>query len=262
MKSTKTLNNLGILVTRPAHQAEPLCRLITQHGGIPIRFPALEIANVEDTRRLHRQIQQLDKFDIAIFISPNAVNKAISLIKSIGKWPNQIKIAAVGKSSAKALDSSGLIADIFPSLRFNSEALLDLEEMHEVKGKSIIIFRGEGGRELLADTLKNRGAKVEYAECYRRRRPNADTSQIIEQWVNGKIKLVICTSNESLLNLHDMLNPLGRQCLLNTAMVVFSERAANLAMQLGFKSRPLVTKQASDDEILNSILIWSKMHEA
>ncbi|HFE36943.1 MAG TPA: uroporphyrinogen-III synthase, partial [Gammaproteobacteria bacterium] len=106
MTSIKTheLNNIGILVTRPAHQAEPLCRLISQHGGNPIRFPVLEIIDIGDNPHFSNQIQRLNEFDIAIFISPNAAEKAITRIKSVSKWPNHIKIAAVGKSSAKALD--------------------------------------------------------------------------------------------------------------------------------------------------------------
>jgi len=268
MKSTKTpepssqLHNIGVLVTRPAHQAEPLCRLIEQYGGSPIRFPVLEIGDIEDKHLLNAQIARLDEFDIAIFISPNAVNKAIELIRSSRKWPNKIKIAAVGKSSAKALDSLGLIVDIFPLLSFNSEALLELEPMLNVAGKNIIIFRGIGGREHLAETLISRGANVEYAECYRRLKPQTDASEIIKCGISGDIKIIICTSNEGLHNLYDMIGPSGRQWLINTPITVVSERAAELARQLGFKSEVLVSELANDDAILNSIILWSNMKNA
>ena len=266
MKSTKTpeltekLQDIGVLVTRPAHQAEPLCRLIEQHSGIPIRFPTLEIADIENDQNLNSQIQRLDEFDIAIFISPNAVNKAINRIRSNRIWPNKIKIAAVGKSSAKALDSLGLIADIFPSLSFNSEALLELEPMLNVAGKNIIIFRGEGGREHLADTLISRGANVEYAECYRRIRPKSDTSEIIKRGENGEIKIIISTSNEGLQNLHDMIGSSSRKWLINTPIILVSKRAVEFANQLGFTNTH-VSDQANDDAILNSILLWRKMKE-
>lgn len=268
MKSTKTpdpssqLQDIGVLVTRPAHQAEPLCRLIEQYNGTPIRFPVLEIADIEDNHHLSTQIARLDEFDIAIFISPNAVNKAIARIKLSRNWPNKIKIAAVGKSSAKALDSLGLIVDIFPSLSFNSEALLELEPMLNVAGKNIIIFRGVGGREHLAETLRSRGANVEYAECYRRIKPKIDASDIIKRGENGEIKIIICTSNEGLHNLYDMIGPTGRQWLINTPIIVVSERAAELARQLGFNSDTLVSERANDDAILNSILLWSQMKNA
>lgn len=264
MKSTKTpdLSGVGVLVTRPAHQAERLCELIEQHNGTAIRFPVIEIVDIEDSTRLKSQIERLHEFDIAIFISPNAVSNAIANLSSIKNWPKTTKIAAVGKSSAKALDSSGLIADIFPSLHFNSEALLELEAMHDVKGKNIIIFRGEGGRELLAETLLGRGARVEYAECYRRQKPQFNTSPIMKRWANGEINIIICTSNEGLHNLYDMVGQSGRQLLINTPLVVISERAADLAQQLGFTSQPLISKQANDDAILNSILLWNNMKNA
>lgn len=262
MKSTKTheLTNIGVLVTRPAHQAEPLCHLIEQHDGTAIRFPTLEITDTINTQLLDSQIQRLDEFDIAVFISPNAVNKAISRIRSSRNWPNEIKIAAVGKSSAKALDSLGLIADIFPSLSFNSEALLELESMLNVEGKNIIIFRGEGGREHLADTLKSRGANVEYAECYRRIRPETDASEIIERGENGEIKIIISTSNEGLQNLHEMIGHSGRKWLINTPIILVSQRADEFARQLGFTQTQIST-QANDDAILNAILLWRNMRE-
>ncbi len=261
MTSTKTdeLANVGVLVTRPAHQAEPLCRLIDQHGGVPIRFPVLEIVDLEDKRRLMSQIQRLNEFDMAIFISPNAVKKAIHYVGLRANWPSGLKIAAVGESSAKALDRAGLIVDIFPSRRFNSEALLELDAMQHVEGKRIIIFRGEGGRALLGDTLTQRGAEVEYAACYRRQKPEIDASILVNQWINDKIHLIICTSNEGLRNLYDMVGTADRHLLLNTSVIVVSERGADLAVQLGFSSRPLVANRASDDAILNSILLWSKM---
>jgi len=258
----KQLNGVGVLVTRPEHQAQHLSQLIEAQGGKAIQFPVLEIQEIENKTHLIEQIKRLHEYDIAIFISPNAVNKAVNLIQAHRDWPKQVKIAAVGKSSAKALDSLGLMADIFPSKRFNSEALLALEEMQQVRGKKIIIFRGDGGRELLAETLKARGALVEYAECYKRGKPEADVSVLLRHWARGDIKIIVTTSNEGLHNLFDMVGQLGRQWLIKSPMVVISERAADLALQLGFKNRPIVSSQASDEAILNSIVAWSTMHKS
>ena len=250
-----------MLVTRPTHQANALCEAIENLGGSAIRFPVLQIDDVDDTSLLNQQIDSLDSYDIAIFISPNAVKKAVNLIQARKKWPNNVKIAAVGKTSAKALDSLGLIADIFPSRRFNSEALLSLEEMQDVSGKNIIIFRGEGGRELLAETLKSRGARVEYAECYKRSKPKADVSVLLKHWARGEINIIITTSNEGLHNLYDMVGQLGRQWLIKTPMIVISDRGADLALQLGFKQRPIVSSQASDEAIVNALIEWQSVQK-
>jgi len=254
--SNTSLKGVGVLVTRPEHQADELCNRIEALGGTSIRFPVLQIDDIKDQTQLNEQIDRLDMFDIAIFISPNAVNKAVNLIQARKKWPQGTKIAAVGKSSAKALDSLGLIADIFPSRRFNSEALLSLEEMQEMKGKNIIIFRGDGGRELLAETLKARGANVEYAECYKRSKPEADISALLRHWARGEINITVTTSNDSLHNLYDMVGQLGRQWLIKTPMIVVSERGAELATQLGFKIQPIISSQASDEAIIDALVEW------
>lgn len=263
MTTNNPLSGVGVLVTRPEHQADALCQRIEDLGGTTVRFPVLQIDDIDDSTHLYTQIDRLDTFDIAIFISPNAVKKAVNVIQSKHQnkkeWPESVKIAAVGKTSAKALKDLGLKAEIFPSKRFNSEALLSLEEMQDISGKNIIIFRGEGGRELLAETLKERGAKVEYAECYKRSKPDADVSTLLRHWSRGEINVVVTTSNEGLHNLYDMVGQLGRQWLTKSTMIVVSERGADLAMQLGFKHRPIVSLQASDEAIIQAVLEWHSL---
>lgn len=250
------LAGVGVLVTRPAHQAEALCRLIEAAGGRPIQFPALEILDVDDTGPLLALIDRLDAFDIAIFISPNAVNKALNLIRGRRPLPPTLRLAAVGKGSAKALTANGLKPDIYPASRFDSEALLELPAMQDVSGKKIAIFRGDGGRELIAETLRNRGAEVEYAECYRRAAPKGDIGSLLKRWARGEVNIVTVTSTETLRNLFDMVGQLGRQWLQKAPVVVVSVRAAELARELGCKVEPIVASQASDEAILQAIESW------
>lgn len=250
----------GVVVTRPEHQADNLCRLIESEGAKALRFPVLEIVDTKNMAALNAIIARLEQFDIAIFISPNAVTKAANLIHAQRNWPENLKIAAVGRASAKALDKVNLATDIFPKTRFNSEALLELEEMQDVAGKKIVIFRGEGGREVLAETLKLRGAIVEYAECYRRSKPETDTSQLMKAWARGEIDIVTVTSNEGLANLFDMLGQLGRNWLQKTPLVVVSERGAEFARELGFKSEIIISEQASDESLLDAIKQWRQTH--
>ncbi len=252
------LSGINVLVTRPETQAENLAQQIQQLGGNAIRFPVIQIAAIEDNSKLLHLIDKLEEYDIAIFVSPNAVKNSAELIQHRRSWPTQLKIAAVGKSSAKALDSMGLIADIFPSVRFNSEALLELPAMQAVEGKKIIIFRGEGGRETLATTLELRGAHVQYAECYRRIKPNVNIAPLLEHWKNDEIDIVVTTSNEGLQNLYDMAGQAGRLYLVNSPLIVFSERAKILALQLGFVNQVIVLAQASDEAIVNAIVQWHK----
>ncbi len=246
-----------MLVTRPHNQAENLARLIEQEGGEAIRFPVIEIAEPKDTQALLTIIDRLDKFTLAIFISPNAVNRAMNLILARrGGLPPNLRIACVGRGSARELKHFGLDDVIVPTGRFDSEALLELPEMQQVAGDKIVIFRGEGGRELLGDSLKARGANIEYAECYRRMRPNADVTPLLRRWARGEVDIVSVTSVDGLHNLFDMLGKAGQQWLIRTPLVTVSERMTEVCRELGFKAEPQIAAQASDEAVVEAIKAW------
>lgn len=234
-----------VLVTRPLPQAENLAKLIEAAGGKAILFPVLEILDATDTVTINSMIDRLDEFDIAIFISPNAVNKAMNLIRARRDLPAGLKMAAVGRGSGRELKRYGILEIIAPATQFDSEHLLALPEMQQVSGKRIIIFRGEGGRELLGDTLVARGAHVEYAECYRRQKPSADAAGLLRSWARGEVHAVSVTSTESLRNLFDMVGKLGREWLKKTPIFVPHERIAEAARELGVTQ---VSVTAAGDE--------------
>ena len=251
------LQGVRVLVTRPRDQAEKLALLIEDEGGEAIRFPVIEIAEPKDTQALLAVIDRLGQFGLAIFISPNAVNRSMNLILArLGTWPRNVRIACVGRGSARELKHFGAGNVIVPAGRFDSEALLALPELKQVTGSKIVIFRGEGGRELLGDTLKSRGAKIEYAECYRRTRPSADVTPLLQRWARDEIDIVSLTSVDGLHNLFDMLGPTGQQRLSRTPIIVVSTRMAEICRELGFKTEPLVAAQASDEAILEAIKTW------
>ena len=249
-----------MLVTRPLHQAENICSLIESQGGTVHRFPVIEIAEPRDTAKLVGILQRLNEFDIAIFISPNAVERGIKAIMEQGGLPDHIKVAAVGKGSARELSKQGVSVDVFPTHQFNSEALLEMTEMQSVSGKRIIIFRGEGGRELLADTLSSRGAIVEYAECYRRIKPSIDTNDLVNQLSEGRLDIITVTSNEGLKNLYDLVDEPGRSDLLKLPLTVVSERTRQLAQKLGFIIPAIIADNASDEMLVQAIAHWYESH--
>ena len=227
------LSGKGILVTRPSHQAEQLERLIREAGGRPILFPVIEILDVEDLRPLLAIIGRLEEFDLAVFIGPNAVDKAMNLIAARGGLPAGLKVAAVGKGSARELKRHGVGGVWVPEGRFDSEGLLELPVMHDVAGRQVVIFRGDGGRELLGDTLAARGASVTYAECYRRSRPGADAAALLRSWARGEVHAVTVTSGEGLHNLFDMVGKLGQQWLKKTPLFAVHPRIGQVARELG-----------------------------
>jgi len=222
-----------IVVTRPAGQNERLAEMIRAEGGEPIVFPVLEILDLEDTRALVAAADRLDEYDLAVFISPNAVDKALNVIGARREWPQGLRAATIGRASERALARYGVTDVIAPSGRFDSEALLALPQLADVQGWRVVVFRGDGGRELLGDTLRERGATVDYIECYRRVRPNADIEPLLKRWGRGEVDAVTVSSSEGLRNLYDMLGKLGQAWLKRTPLLAPHARIAENARALG-----------------------------
>jgi len=233
LSCNRQLTGVGVLITRPVHQAGDLVARISELGGTPWLFPVLEISDIEIKQPLLDLIARLDSFDLAIFVSPNAVEKSIPLILKCRSWPVDLDAATVGPGSACLLRQYGISKIFVPSDGSDSEALLRMPQLQQVQGKHIVIFRGNEGRKLLGDTLKQRGAEVEYVECYRRHKPETDPSPLLEQWRRNKIQAVIVTSSEGLDNLFDMIGETGQQLLKSSTLFTAHARIAQKAKELG-----------------------------
>jgi len=251
-----SLEGLTVVNTRPKYQAESLSDIIRKAGGTAVEFPVIEIAPLKDPHTLKAKIKKLYEADIAIFISVNAVDAAMTISDSYKQWPENVMIASVGQATALKLDYYGLTASIKASGPFNSEALLLLPELQNLTGKKVVIFRGVGGRELLADTLRARGAFVEYIECYRRLIPASDPTRLYQCWDEGRKPLIVVTSNEGLRNLLTMVNNEHQRNLLSSALVVVGERAVGLASELGFKQKPVLSSTVTNKAIFEAIQNW------
>lgn len=253
------LTGLHVVVTRPRGQEQKLCELIKAAGGVSLHYPVLEIEDSPQQPQLVEQLQQLARFDLVIFISPNAVARGMNLINAQGGLPDGIQTATVGRGSGRELKRLlGREPDIVPAKQFNSEGLLALPEMQQMAAKRVMIVRGEGGRELLADTLRERGAEVEYAEVYRRGRPEVDNSALMHAWARNEIDIIVLTSGEGLRNLYDMVGQLGRQWLRKTPILVINERLAQLARELGLDLPPIIAAEASDSGIVAALDAWHR----
>lgn len=246
-----------VLVTRPAQQAHELRALIEGAGGRAHLLPVIEIAPPRDPQILGRLLAQLDHFDIAVFVSSNAVHSACAALAGRA-WPARLRLAAVGRGSATALAEHGLHAHIRPPRDFSSEGLLALAELQRVAGLRVIIFRGEAGRELLADTLRARGAEVVYAEVYRRAFPPAGGAALQRIATTQDIDTIVVSSNEGLHNLYELAGVALRRWLLERQLIVISERTAHLAVELGFRHPARVAAEASDAGLLAAILEWRR----
>lgn len=256
MTTLLPLAGLKIAVTRPRDQAAPLTRRIEQVGGIPLLFPLLDIAAVPDSQALHEQVSRITQFDLAIFISPNAVQYGMAAIRAMGELPQKLKIATVGQGSAKALRELGVADVIAPAERFDSEGLLALPELQDVAGWRVLIFRGDGGRELLGDTLKARGATVEYAACYRRSKPQQDAAVLLDAAPDA----LTVMSSEALGYLWQMLDEAQRDRVCGIPLFVPHQRIAELAQRQGWRQVRLT--EAGDDGLLSALIAWAQRRTA
>ena len=247
----KPLAGKGIVVTRPAHQAHALTRLISGAGGKPLPFPVIEIRDIEDPAPVLALIDRLHEFNVAIFVSPNAAEKGLALVKARRAWPQKLKAAAVGSGGVKALQRHGVTDVIAPQGRYDSEALLELPAFSLVYGKRFVVFRGAGGRELISETLTERGALVEYAECYRRVRPDNDVAPLLRAWERNELDAIAVTSSEGLHNLLDMIGARGRELALRTPVFVPHPRIAETASGLGV--RKVIVTGPGDDGLLTGL---------
>ncbi len=244
----KPLAGLKIIVTRPREQAMQLAQSIEQFGGKPLLFPLLEISPAEDQEKLRAQVGQIARFDLIIFISPNAVKYGMA---AIGTLSPGIRVASVGQGSARALRESGFTNVIAPTERFDSEGLLALPELQDVRGWNVAIMRGDGGRELLGDTLKARGATVEYVTRYQRSKPSFDAAVLRAAQPDA----FTVTSSEALVYLWEMFPASGKELLAAIPLFVPHQRIGALAREQGW--RQVYQTASGDDGLLAGLVAWA-----
>ena len=245
------LAGVNIVVTRPREQATQLAEAIVKLGGNCIMFPLLDIAAVADKQPLRAVAARLHEYQLAIFISPNAVRYAMEVIQQTCALPQTLQIATVGLGSAKALLELGVKKVISPTVQFDSEALLALPELQDVLGKKIIIFRGDPGRTLLGDTLLSRGATLEYATCYHRTKTQLEVAAIN----NAMVDAIYISSSEALQILWQMLDTTAREKFSAVTLFVSNARIAVAAQTQGWMN--IITVKDSDAALLNALISWA-----
>ncbi len=260
--SDHSLAGLRVLVTRARHQSAGLVTLIEQHGGTAIRFPVIEILPARDPRAARAAMAKLDDFALVIFVSPNAVEHGLAMLDTARVPQTRAAFAAVGESTAAALAQAGLASVLRPAGSASSEALLALPELGAtaVAGCEILIVRGEGGRQLLGDTLSKRGARVTYAEVYRRAAPKVNGGGLGSGGGNGGIDTIVITSLAGIENLFAMLGADAAGWLKEAGYVVVSERLAAHARALGIKEQPVIAAGADDRALLEALHRWRAAH--
>ncbi len=241
------LFNKTILITRPAGREKNLKRLIEQAKAYVIHYPVISIQPPSelDIKQLDILQEQLQSFTMAIFISRTAVEQSLVYFPVL---PEHLFIASIGAKTTQALEQHNISVQL-QAPEFTTESLLatDKFQMPEIKGQRILIFRGNGGRQTLGDTLIQRGAQIRYVEIYQRTIPPLPPLSL--QQINS-LNAITISSNEGLDNLVTLME--DPSLLIDVPIFVPSPRAATLAREHGFKT--IVTaKNATDEAIFNAL---------
>jgi uroporphyrinogen-III synthase len=243
--------NVCVLVTRPKNQAEVLCRLLEQAGCLSRRLPVIEIEALQQPKNTFF-LEKVAGYDWLVFVSVNAVKFSLAVWPQAQQILCKQKIAAVGLATAQAIEAVGMDVDVIPESGFNSEALLAALSEQQVSGQKILIVRGQGGREWLAEHLRSLGAEVDYYEVYRRIKPPISHQVMIGLDIKNTVDIVTITSNEALENLLDMVDDDVQKVLKLKPLVVISERIRKKALGLGFQ-KIVVTQTPANKDIVTAV---------
>jgi len=248
------LAGVGIVVTRPVRQAAGLAGQLAALGATPIVFPAIVILPPPDRTHLDRVHAALDRYDIAVFVSANAVEYGVPAPQ---RWPATLRAFAPGPGTAAALAATGIGDVTIPATTFDSEGLLALPALAQPAGKRVVIFRGEGGRDALGDALLARGAAVEYVDCYRRAAPRSGAEGLVEVLRDGRAHALTFTSSEGIDNVWALLDADSRACLQRLPAFVPHPRIADRARSLGLTA---VATGGADAGLIAGLLEWFASH--
>lgn len=252
----RPLQGRRVWITRPESQSRSLSQLVEDAGGEGLIIPAIELSKKKIEEEERHLLEHLGAGDIVIFISPNAARFIGQAVTDPASILRDVTVLAVGSGTANALEQEGIADVIAPERGSGSEALLELGVLQEpsVRGRKIVILRGVGGRELLQDTLLQRGADVGIVELYYRGKPHLEAAAAENFWHQSPPDVIVITSGDGLKNLIEITPDRHRQTLFNTPLVVISGRVRDLALASGFNPAPRVAANAGDSDLIQAIL--------
>jgi uroporphyrinogen-III synthase len=245
---------MTILVTRPEPAATELVSRLRSLGKLAWSLPLIEFTPGRDLIHLSKQLAALQPGDLVFLLSQQVVTFAEpALQQSATTWPEALNYYAIGRSTALALHTVSNLKVDYPHARETSEELVRLNRLQQVSGKRALILRGSPGRELLAETLIERGAEVQYCECYQRCEKHYNGATEGRRWRDRGITTLVVTSGEMLQQLFSLFPPIDRrEWLLHCRLVVVSERLATQAAELGWQDID-VADGADNDALLRAL---------
>ena len=248
-----------VVITRPLAQASLFAQQVRAIGRQPVVFPLLTIAALEDDTLLQAALARLTDYALVVFVSPNAID---AVFRQLAQWPVGVAIGIVGEGSRLALQRHGVHAGntqiLAPAAdqRMDSEALFAALDLASLRGKRVLIVRGQSGRDFLSEMLRAEQIEVDHVCAYQRLAPQADAQMLAQlEPLLSTDSVWVITSSEALRNLLALtVTALGSDDVVKLQrqkILVSHQRIAETAQSLGFDS---VVVCGSGDERLIAAL--------
>ena len=255
-RASGPLSRVNVLITRPVMPASRTAMRVAALGATPFIFPTLIIEPPANGAPLKAALAHIDEYYAAFFVSPSAAEMALAPLSSTPfKLPSALHVFAPGPGTAEELSRLGVEQIQMPESSFDSEGLLALASLQPdaVKGKRIVIFRGNDGRELMREVLVARGARVDAITAYHRRAPSTPATGLLELLRGGSINAISAMSSDAITNLVALIPAAERaQILLATRVYASHARIVESAHALGFRN--VIETQAGDAGLITALL--------
>jgi uroporphyrinogen III methyltransferase/synthase len=217
----KPLSGRLIAVTRARSQGSEFVRRIEDLGGQAIEFPTIEIQPPKSYGALDAAIRSIEGYHWIIFTSVNGVKHFWARFQHLNRNVRnlgEIRIAAIGPETARELESVNLRADLVPR-EYRAEGLLQGLKGEEMRGKRILLPRAEEARDILPNTLKEHGAKVDVVEAYRTVAAKSNTAPFRELLLQNKVDIITFTSSSTVTHFFNLFSDVDMKRLLAGAAV-------------------------------------------
>jgi uroporphyrinogen-III synthase len=245
---------MAVLVTRPDERGQQLVDMLAKAGVVAIHLPLFNIEAGAELNGLPNKFAQLKVGDYVFAVSKSAVDFADKALKNTGfVWRDDLQYFTVGQGTAQHFAMTTTLAVHYPTTQENSEGVLQLAAMQNLQGKTILILRGNGGRELLSEQAQQRGANVEIVECYRRESIVYNSTDQTSLCKRAGVQTIVATSAEILTQLVDFVPQNEHNWLKSCQLITVSERISHLAQALGWQN-VIVSPRADNQTLLQTLL--------
>jgi len=245
---------MAVLVTRPDERGQQLVDMLAKAGVVAIHLPLFNIEAGAEVNGLPNKFAQLKVGDYVFAVSKSAVDFADKALKNTGfVWRDDLQYFTVGQGTAQHFAMITTLAVHYPTTQENSEGVLQLAAMQNLQGKTILILRGNGGRELLSEQAQQRGANVEIVECYRRESIVYNSTEQTSLCKRAGVQTIVATSAEILTQLVDFVPQNEHNWLKSCQLITVSERISHLAQALGWQN-VIVSPRADNQTLLQTLL--------